>query len=61
MNKFLDIVKGLDNFGKPVSLTYNGETEFKTLYGGILTIALLSFMVYITQALIIPVFNKEID
>jgi len=61
LNKFLDIVKGLDNFGKPVSLTYNGETEFKTLYGGILTIALLSFMVYITQALIIPVFNKEID
>jgi len=61
LNKVLDIVKGLDNFGKPVSLTYNGETEFKTLYGGILSIALLGYMVYVTQALFIPVFNKEID
>jgi len=61
LKKVLDIVKSLDNFGKPISLTYNGETEFKTLYGGILTIWLLSYMVLISYAFIEPLLTKEID
>ena len=31
-------VKGFDNYGYPISLTYKNESEFKSLLGGIATI-----------------------
>ena len=40
----IDALKSLDQFGEPVSLTYKGETAYKTLPGALMSIVVLFFM-----------------
>jgi hypothetical protein len=60
-NNFLKWLKSFDHFGKPVGLTIDGETEFKTLAGGSLTIILACYLIFILIQSFIPVFLNEID
>jgi hypothetical protein len=43
-------IKKIDKYGVPIGLTYQGETEYKTIAGGLLTIfsrfALIGFCVF---------------
>jgi hypothetical protein len=43
-------VKGVDNYGHPITLTYKNESEFKSLLGGIATlifrIAILAYVIF---------------
>jgi len=44
---FTNFIKSKDSFGVPVGLTIKGESEFKTLYGGILSLCLKIYFVYL--------------
>jgi hypothetical protein len=46
-HNFLSFIRSYDNFGKPVGLTIDGESEFKTLYGGAASIGLSVYLIYI--------------
>ena len=46
-HNFLSFIKSFDQFGKPVGLTIKGESEFKTLYGGILSVGLQIYFIII--------------
>jgi len=37
---FVDFIKRLDAYGVPVGLTIKGESEYKTFYGGIISLCL---------------------
>ena len=37
-NKGLEKIRSYDSYGTPIQLNYEGETTYKTLFGGILTI-----------------------
>ena len=56
MQRFFDKLKGLDMFGHPISLTYNGETSFNTLLGSVLTLGVytvtLSYLFIRVQSLL---------
>ena len=60
-HNFLSFIKSFDQFGKPVGLTIKGESEFKTLYGGILSVMLQIYFTYILVMAFIPVITREID
>ena len=40
MDKFLSQVRDFDNFGKPISVNYKGDSQYRTLPGAILTLIL---------------------
>ena len=44
MSSFLNWFKAFDGYGEPVSVSYKGETTYKTPGGALLTIAMRSFM-----------------
>jgi hypothetical protein len=50
-----------DQFGQPVGLTIDGESEFKTLYGSAASIGLAGYMLYILVLAYTPVFSRDID
>jgi hypothetical protein len=54
-------LKKFDQFGKPVVLTIDGEEEFRTVFGGLSSIAFASYLIYILVISFIPVVFKEID
>ena len=37
-NKLVHLIKDMDMFGVPVSLTYKNDTHFKSLAGGMMTL-----------------------
>ena len=48
--KLIDTIKGFDMFGVPVSLTYKNDTHFKSLPGGMMTMAIrIGILVYFIQ------------
>jgi len=46
-NNFLEYIRNFDQFGKPVGLTINGEGEYKTVYGSIVSLCLVIYILYI--------------
>lgn len=49
---FQSIIKGIDNYGYPITLTYKNKTEYKSLLGGLITILFrLIVFIYIVYAL----------
>lgn len=47
MNKLTHIIREQDYLGKPISLTYKGSDTFKTLRGGVISIAFnIGMLVY---------------
>ena len=44
MPSFLHWFKALDAYGEPISVTYKGETTYKTWVGALLTLSMRSFM-----------------
>lgn len=41
----LDLLRNQDAFGQPVPINYNGEGTYKTVFGGIVTLAVITFTV----------------
>jgi len=39
-HSFVDFIKSKDAYGVPVGLTIKGESEYKTFYGGLISLAL---------------------
>ena len=37
--------KNIDSFGQPILLSYKGRTEYKTWFGGLLTVILIGTLV----------------
>jgi len=37
---FVDYIKSKDAYGVPIGLTIKGESEYKTFYGGIISLCL---------------------
>ncbi len=60
-HSFLSFLKGLDQFGKPVGLTIDGEGEFKTVYGGAASVGIGIYLIRIFVVSFIPVILREID
>ena len=60
-HSFLSFLKGLDQFGKPVGLTIDGEGEFKTIYGGAASVGIGIYLIRIFVLSFIPVILREID
>ena len=54
-------LRNWDQFGQPVGLTINGESEFKTLYGSAASIGLAAYMLYILVLAYTPVLMREIE
>ena len=54
-SNFLACLKSYDKFGQPVGLTINGDSEFKTLAGGVATLALAIYMIWILIFSLTPV------
>ena len=57
----LAYLRSWDQFGQPVGLTINGESEFKTLYGSAASILLAGYMLYVLVIAYTPVFSREIE
>jgi len=51
-------LKAYDKFGQPVGLTINGDSEFKTIYGGVASLALGIYIIWIVVISFIPVVTK---
>ena len=60
-SNFLAWLKGYDQFGQPVGLTINGDSEFKTIAGGAASIALGIYMIWILIFSLTPVILKQIN
>ena len=55
---FLEKVRGLDMYGIPFSLQYNGEDKYKSLPGAFISLIVLVFcIIYGTQKALILVFR----
>ena len=52
------LVKSMDLFAKPISLTYRGREAFKSTFGGVFTLLLLSLMVIVFLPKFKNMFNK---
>ena len=61
VNSFLNFIKTKDRYGAPIALTFEGEDAFKTVRGGIITIAVSIYMLFYIITEFIPVFDKKID
>ena len=48
MPAFLDWFVSLDGYGEPVSVSYKGDSSYKTLIGALLTVGMRSFMLFFT-------------
>jgi hypothetical protein len=57
----LSYLRSWDQFGQPVGLTIDGESEFKTLYGSAASIGLAAYMLYILVLAYTPVLTREIE
>ena len=55
MGNFLAWLKSYDKFGQPVGLTINGDSEFKTQAGGVASLALAIYMIWILIFSLTPV------
>lgn len=53
------LVRELDLFGYPISLSYNKKTHHKTKMGGFLTAMFLIFIIALTIYCILKLFNQE--
>ena len=56
MGKFSDFIKQFDIFGRPVSLTYQGETEYRTVFGSVVTLicySIMAFFIYLRTTLLV--------
>jgi hypothetical protein len=60
LHSFLSLLKSQDQFGKPVGLTIDGEDVFKTLKGGVVTVAFMTYIYYLFVISFIPVYLGEI-
>ncbi len=54
-SNFLAWLKSYDKFGQPVGLTINGNSEFKTIYGGLASLTLGIYMIWILVFSLTPV------
>jgi hypothetical protein len=54
-SNFLAWLKSYDKFGQPVGLTINGDSEFKTQAGGVASLALAIYMIWILIFSLTPV------
>ena len=52
-------LKSRDRFATPVSLNYDGDTEFKTTIGGIVSVALFLFLIVYSALLLKQMINRE--
>ena len=48
MPAFLDWFVSLDGYGEPVSVSYKGDSAYKTPVGALLTLAMRGFMLFFT-------------
>ena len=67
---FAELSEAIDQFGEPVLFTVNGDTTFKTLYGGICTILFVfvimtftinRFLIFIRKQDAVIKINREFE
>jgi len=51
----LAYLRSWDQFGHPVGLSIDGESEYKTLYGSIATLILIIYMAYVSVLAFEPI------
>lgn len=56
MASFIDFITARDFFGKPISITYKGDDNFRTLRGGIVSICVMIGILTYTVSVFVPVF-----
>ena len=59
MPSFQNWFKSFDGYGEPITVTYKGETTYKTLGGALLTIAMRSFMLLFTVFGVLGLFSYD--
>ena len=52
-------IKSRDRFATPISLNYDGDTEFKTTIGGSVSVALFLFLIVYSALLLKQMINRE--
>lgn len=55
------LVKKIDIFGRKIELTHNGTHEFKTVFGGVITIGLVLWLLTMASTGLIRVFTSDIE
>jgi hypothetical protein len=58
---FLEKLRSRDEYGKNISLTYQGSDTFQTVFGGCVSMAINIGLFYLTVVLFIPCFMGEIS
>ena len=59
LNKLLRIIRSIDSYGHPISLTYKNESTFKSLLGGVFTILTRLCVFAFLLSEILDVINKK--
>jgi hypothetical protein len=54
----IKILKSMDQFGHPIMMNHDGETIYKTLPGGTVTLALNIFIVWYSVSQVILMFSR---
>ena len=54
-----DKIKSSDKFSKSITLTFNGEDNYKSIFGGIWSLAMLCFIWYTAIVLFIQMVRRE--
>ena len=55
----LNFIRNKDAFGRPIQLSFNGESEYKTVLGGIATFFAKALLLAFVVSSLMSVFNKE--
>ena len=61
LRNFLNYLTTWDQYGVPVGLTLNGESNFKTIYGAIASIGLGIYMIRVMMFVLMPVYYRDVD
>ena len=56
---FLRLLRGLDDYGHPIKVTYRGEETYQTLCGSLFSLIVLGFTMAIGISALIEVFSME--
>ena len=59
MPSFLNWFSTLDAYGEPISVSYKGDTTYKTPVGAILTLSMRSFMIFFTLTGVFELLNYK--
>ena len=57
--KIKSLLKGIDSFGEPILLSYRGKTNYKSWFGGALTIIGLGLIIIFSYEAIVSLILRE--